>query len=193
MVSWQVHLADAIFRLAVKPRLARRKDAECVRAIVNRWALPAPRGAAFYTATVGRVPGEWVISAGTPISAATLIYLHGGGYFTGSAKAHRPITVFFARQGFKVFVPDYRLAPESPYPAAVDDAEAVWNALTACGHREVAVAGDSAGGGLALALMIRLRARNKALPFSAALFSPWTDLCLSGESLRAKLATRGSF
>jgi acetyl esterase/lipase len=67
----------------------------------------------------------------------------------------------------------------------VDDAEAVWDALTESGHQEIAVAGDSAGGGLALALMIRLRAKAKALPFAGALFSPWTDLSLSGESLHA--------
>jgi acetyl esterase/lipase len=67
----------------------------------------------------------------------------------------------------------------------VDDAEAVWDALTESGHQEIAVAGDSAGGGLALALMIRLRAKAKALPFAGALFSPWTDLSLSGESLLA--------
>jgi monoterpene epsilon-lactone hydrolase len=193
MVSWQAHFADAIFRMTVKPRLARRKDLECVRAIMSRWALPDPRGVEFHKARLGNVPGEWVLSARTPTSAATLIYFHGGGYFTGSAKAHRPITAFFAKRGFDVFVPEYRLAPESPYPAAVDDAEAVWDALISSGRMEVAVAGDSAGGGLALALMIRLGAGSKPLPFAAALFSPWTDLCLTGESLHANARREALF
>ena len=170
-------------RTSVKPRLARRRDLVRARTILSRCTLPIPDGAEFLEATLKGVPGEWVIATDVAISAATLIYFHGGGYFTGSPRAHRPITAFFAKRGFNVFVPGYRLAPEHPYPAAVDDAEAVWDALTKSGHQEIAVAGDSAGGGLALALMIRLRAKAKALPFAAALFSPWTDLGLSGESL----------
>jgi len=185
MTSWQMHLADAMMRTTVKPRLARRRNLASARAILSRNFLPLPDGAAFREVLFGRVPGEWVASTARATSAAALIYFHGGGYFTGSPKAHRPITAFFATAGFNVFVPDYRLAPEHPYPAAVDDAETVWDALTESGHQEIAVAGDSAGGGLALALMIRLRARAKALPFAAALFSPWTDLALSGESLFA--------
>ena len=183
MASWQMQLADAMIRTTVKPRLARPRDLVQARAILSRNFLPIPDGAEFREVILGGVPGEWVVSTDRATSAATLIYFHGGGYFTGSPRAHRPITAFFANAGFDVFVPDYRLAPEHPYPAAVDDAETVWDALTASGHQEIAVAGDSAGGGLALALMIRLRDRAKALPFAAALFSPWTDLGLSGESL----------
>ena len=92
--------------------------------------------------------------------------------------AHRPITASLAKGGFNVFVPEYRLAPENPYPAAVDVAEKVWNGLVASGYApgSIAISGDSAGGGLALALMLRLRNNGKALPAAAALFSPWTDL-----------------
>jgi len=183
MASWQMHLA--IMRTTVKPRLERRRDLVRARTILSRCALPIPDGAEFREATLGGVTGEWVVATEVAISPATLIYFHGGGYFTGSPRADRPLTAFFAKRGFNVFVPEYRLAPEHPYPAAVDNAEAVWDALTESGHREIAVAGDSAGGGLALALMIRLRAKAKALPFAAALFSPWTDLGLSGESLYA--------
>ena len=183
MASWQMHLADAIMRTTVKPQLETAKDLARARAITSRGAFPIPDGAQFREALIGGVRGEWVVPARPGIAAAIVVYFHGGGYFTGSPKAHRPISASLAKAGFCVFVPDYRLAPEHPYPAAVDDAEAVWDALTRSGFSEIAVAGDSAGGGLALALMLRLRAKAKLLPYAAALFSPWTDLLLSGESL----------
>src|SRR6202034_3667690 len=109
----------------VKPRLARRRDLVRARTILSRCTLPIPDGAEFREATLGGVPGEWVVPNRPATSAATLIYFHGGGYFTGSPRSPRPITAFFAKRGFNVFVPEYRLAPEHPYPAAVDDAEAV--------------------------------------------------------------------
>jgi acetyl esterase/lipase len=185
MASWQMHLADAIMRTTVKPKLAAATDVAQIRALSGYGNFPIPRGAQFRAAFIGGVPGEWVFAARPRATEATLVYFHGGGYFSGSPKAHRPISASLAKAGFHVFVPDYRLAPEHPYPAAVDDAEAVWDALKASGQREIAIAGDSAGGGLALALMLRLRAKAKAMPFAAALFSPWTDLLLSGESLYA--------
>jgi acetyl esterase/lipase len=185
MASWQAHATDAFMRVRIKPRLTGKKDVERARAILGGGALPVPAGAVYREATVAGVAGEWVTPqyGGTPPQA--LLYFHGGGYFTGSARAHRPITASLAKAGFSVFAPEYRLAPEHPYPAAVDDAEAAWNGLVASGHvpGSIAVAGDSAGGGLALALMIRLRDKGRALPAAAALFSPWTDLAVTGDSL----------
>jgi len=96
---------------------------------------------------------------------------------------HRPITVGFAQNGLRVYAPDYRLAPEHLFPAAVEDAVAVYRALLEQG-RKIVVAGDSAGGGLALAMTISLRDSGLPLPAAAALFSPWTDLAATGESLR---------
>jgi acetyl esterase/lipase len=115
-----------------------------------------------------------------------LLYLHGGGYFGCSAKTHRPITAGFALQGFRVYAPDYRLAPENKFPAAVEDALAVYRALSSESHaaNSLVVAGESAGGGLALSLMLSLRANGELLPLRAALFSPWTDLAATGESIR---------
>src|ERR1700722_7297602 len=139
MASWQTHLADAIMRTAVKPRLAGRRDVVRARAILRRGALPIPVGGEFHEPEQSGVAGEWVIPLRPPTPGPTLIYFHGGGYFTGSPRAHRPITASFANAGFNVFVPEYRLAPEHPYPAAVDDAETVWDALTGAGHREIAV------------------------------------------------------
>jgi acetyl esterase/lipase len=115
-----------------------------------------------------------------------LLYLHGGGYFGCSAESHRPITVFFALQGFRVFAPDYRLAPENRFPAAVDDAVAVYRGLLSAGYppERIVIAGESAGGGLTLSLMLSLRSVGVPLPAAAALYSPWTDLAATGDSIR---------
>jgi epsilon-lactone hydrolase len=114
------------------------------------------------------------------------LYLHGGGFVAGSFMTHRAITVAFARRGFEVFVPNYRLAPEHPFPAAVDDALAAYQAILALRPGvPLVIAGDSAGGGLALSLMLSLKAKTLPLPQAAVLFSPWLDLTLSGASLVA--------
>ncbi len=152
----------------------------------NGSPLRRPAGPVYREALVNGVAGEWATPERGGSAPQALLYFHGGGYFTGSARAHRPITASHGlNAGFNVFAPEYRLAPEHPYPAAVDDAEAVWNGLIASGHAagSIAIAGDSAGGGLALALMVRLRDKGKALPAAAALFSPWTDLAVTGDSM----------
>lgn len=120
------------------------------------------------------IPGKGVV-----------LYIHGGGYVIGSADTHRGITGHLAKaSGCTVVVPDYRLAPEHPYPAALDDAIAVYQALLDDGHapRNIALAGDSAGGGLALVVAMRLRDEDKPLPGSLTVFSPWTDLTHSALS-----------
>jgi acetyl esterase/lipase len=96
------------------------------------------------------------------------------------------LTAAYAQRGFSVFVPDYRLAPEHPFPAAIEDAEAAWNGLLAAGHapESLTISGDSAGGGLCLALLLSLRDKAAALPAAAALFSPWTDLAGTGTSVQ---------
>lgn len=186
MSSWQARVLNVLIRVQVKRRLRGDPGLARARAILGRGTLPAPAGATYRTSTLGGIPGEWVTRARTTGSAPVLLYLHGGGYFACSPRTHRPITASFANAGFDVFVPDYRLAPEHPYPAAVDDAETVWEALLAAGHdaTTLTIAGDFAGGGLALALMIRLRDGGSALPAAAVLFSPWTDLAATGDSLR---------
>jgi acetyl esterase/lipase len=134
---------------------------------------------------MGGVPGEWV--EGRKSVDLVLLYLHGGGYFGCSAETHRPITVGFALHGLRVYAPDYRLAPENRFPAASDDAVAVYRALLNAGHepQRIFVAGESAGGGLALSLMLALRAAGIPLPACAAIFSPWTDLAATGDSIRS--------
>jgi len=181
MASFQAHAISFVLRHTFKRQLSRSKDAEQARAVMNGGRFKMPSDVRITPATVGGVAGEWVESvAGS--AAPTLVYLHGGGYFACSARTHRPYTTFFARHGFRVFAPNYRLAPENPFPAAVDDAVSVWRAIRAEANAPMVIAGDSAGGGLSLATMLRLRDEGEALPAAAALFSPLTDLVGTGQS-----------
>ena len=123
----------------------------------------------------GGVPGEWMRPGGTAARRATILYLHGGGYCIGSHKTHRAVTSHLAAAaGLAVFAADYRLAPEHPFPAALDDAVACFQSLRQAGP--VIIAGDSAGAGLALAAALAARQRQIAAPAALLLFSPWIDL-----------------
>jgi cyclohexanone monooxygenase len=172
--SWQARLATWLTRRRVRPALAAARDIAAVRAAFAV-RLPVPGGVRCTPATVGGVSGEWV----EPIDARatdTLLYLHGGAFVACSARTHRPITAAFARLGYRVFVPDYRLAPEHPFPAAPDDAIAAWRGLRALhGGGRLVVAGESAGGNLALGLLHGLREAGDPLPDACAVFSPVTD------------------
>jgi len=154
--------------------------------------MPAPRGVTCEAAVCGGVPGEFVTRrSASPVDHAVL-YLHGGGYCMGSPASHRAITGDLAvRFGARVFAADYRLAPEAPFPAAVDDAVEAWRGLLAEGFVPGAsvIAGDSAGGGLAVAATLRLREMGLPMPAALVLFSPWTDLGLGslGEPPRGEV------
>jgi len=177
MASWQAYVATWKLRRQLKPRLAHAK-VPYMRKLMTPPPVRIPDDLKITPGDVGGVPGEWVEPAAPD---GTLLYLHGGGYFACSAETHRAITIGFAQQGFRVFAPNYRLAPEHRFPAALEDAVAVYRALWS---PAMVLAGDSAGGGLALALMVAARDRGFGLPSAAALFSPWTDLAATGESLR---------
>jgi monoterpene epsilon-lactone hydrolase len=185
MASWQAHAIDAALRLFVKRRLPQDIDIPKLRARIEKFAQRPPKGVRISQARVGCL-GEWVEVPGAGEAAPVMLYLHGGGYVVCSPRTHRPITAFFARAAFRVFCPDYRMAPEHPFPAAVDDALSAYEGLLSRGVQpgEIVVAGDSAGGGLTLALLIALRDRKRPLPAAAALLSPWTDLALTGETIR---------
>jgi acetyl esterase/lipase len=185
MASLQAHMLDLILRVRFKHRVKGEMNLERARQVLAGGTFPAPEGVTFRPDEVGGIAGEWAEAAGG--STATLLYLHGGGYFACSPCTHRPITGAYAQLGFSVFVPAYRLAPEHPYPAALDDATAAWSGLLARGYaaKTLALSGDSAGGGLALALLLVLRDKGLALPAAAALLSPWTDLSMSGTTIRS--------
>lgn len=142
----------------------------------------APGGVGFAPAPCGGVPGEWVRVRGAQLGPTTILYLHGGGYCTGSPRTHRAITGSLAVLcAARVFVADYRLAPEHPHPAAVDDAVAACRGLLGEGVAagDLVIAGDSAGGGLAVATALRLRETGLPQPRALVLFSPWVDLTLA--------------
>jgi monoterpene epsilon-lactone hydrolase len=139
----------------------------------------APRGASYRPGECGGVAGEWVAAKGASASKRAMLYLHGGAYCVGSPATHRVITGQLAlRCASRVFAADYRLAPEHPFPAAVDDAVAAYRGLLDAGHApgDLVIAGDSAGGGLALATAVRLRDLGVPLPGALVVFSPWVDL-----------------
>lgn len=185
MSSWQSRFFSLVLRNTFKRRLAVAADAARARKVLNSGIAAKPRSVRITPESLAGVPGEWVEATATPGNGITLLYLHGGGYIACSPRTHRAVTSLFARKGFHVFAPDYRLAPEHPFPAAVNDARAVYGALldTGSSPARLVVAGDSAGGGLALALMLSLREHGMPLPAAAALFSPLTDLAGTGASL----------
>lgn len=181
MPSPQAHFASWLIRRRLKPRLHAQTEVEPIRTLMRLPPFPLPRRVRITAASLGSIPGEWVETANV---RATMLYLHGGGYFACSPRTHRPVTCAFARQGFRVFAPDYRLAPEHVFPAALEDANAAYFGLLENTPADgIVVAGDSAGGGLSLALLVALRDARAPLPAAAALFSPWTDLAATGESI----------
>jgi epsilon-lactone hydrolase len=136
------------------------------------------------------VRGEWSIAPGADASRV-LIYFHGGGYCSGSIVSHRRLVSEVGRAGgLRTLAVDYRLAPEHPFPAARDDALAVWRRLRREGYaaKTIAVGGDSAGANLTLALVGELRRAGEDLPGCLWLLSPWVDLAMSGATLVTKSA-----
>jgi acetyl esterase/lipase len=181
MASIQAHAATWIIKHRLKPRLSKAREIAEIRELLTTPPIRIPKEVRITPGIVGGIAGEWVERVdGTD---ATLLYLHGGGYFACSPETHRPITVAYAMQDFRVFAPEYRLAPEHPFPAALEDALAVYGALAAEGKAPL-ISGESAGGGLTLATLLSLRDKGAMLPSAAALFSPWTDLAATGDSLR---------
>lgn len=146
-----------------------------------------PDGIAYEPAVAGGVPGQWVLPDGFD-GDRTILYLHGGGYVIGNSDSHRKMVGHLAKAATaRALVLDYRLAPEHPHPAAVEDAVAAYQSILADGHdaANVFIAGDSAGGGLTAATLVSLRDQGIALPAGAFLLSPWTDLEGTGESMTA--------
>ncbi len=129
--------------------------------------------------------GEWTYVNRAHMKKYIILYCHGGGYSTGSSLYARTLTgKLAASTSMDVLSFDYRLAPEHPYPAATEDAMQVWNYLMLLGYgaRDIIVAGDSAGGNLALSLTLKLKEERRLLPRGLVLMSPWTDLTSSGKS-----------
>jgi acetyl esterase/lipase len=150
-------------------------------------ALPAPpRGTAVTPMTIGGVRCEEIVPPRV-VGAGAMLYLHGGGYTGGSPRTHRTLVAHIAAATcVRAVVPDYRLAPENPYPAAVEDAVTACAGILESGTapEQLVVAGDSAGGGLALAVALRRRERGEPLPAVLGLVCPWLDLASAARARR---------
>ena len=158
------------------------------RAAGESFASPPPPGTTVEPIDAGGVPAEWVVASGVT-SSHVLLYLHGGGYQGGSPAMLRNVVAHIsAAAQCRVLSVDYRLAPEDPFPAAVDDAQTAYRFLlkSNTSPAAIAIAGDSAGGGLTLATLVALRDAGDPLPAAAVAISPWTDLALTGESLTTR-------
>lgn len=149
-----------------------------------------PVGVEFVGGVANHVEVEWAVPDGVmPQSGPVVLYLHGGGYHLGSIATHRHLAGHLAQaSNARTLQVEYRLAPEHPFPAGLDDCMAVYRWLLdeGCPSTSVVIAGDSAGGGLALAMALRLRDEGYALPAGVVTFSAWTDLTLSGSSFESR-------
>ena len=150
--------------------------------------FPAPAEADVTSVTVAGRPAEWVAAPGVDTGRAVL-YLHGGGYVIGSCDSHRNLAYNIAAASkARVLLLDYRLAPESPFPAAVEDAVGAYCWLLDEGFApgRLSIAGDSAGGGLTVAALVALRYRGQPMPAAGLCLSPWVDMEGVGASMAAK-------
>jgi acetyl esterase/lipase len=193
-MSLRAEILRLVIRSSVKAR--GRPDDPVVRkrqrlAAAARLLPPAP-AAAHHTRAVdlGGIAAERILPPGAG-GDRHLLYFHGGGFIAGSPAIYRPLAWRLARAaGAALLSPDYRLAPEHRFPAALDDAATAYEWLLGAGvaPRRIGICGDSAGGGLAFSLLLRLRDSGRPLPGAIVALSPWTDLALTGTSLRANAA-----
>lgn len=182
---------DLWLRATTKRRLGRSVSVPESRARMEREAarLPMPPGAVWREAPIAGLPA---LRLDAPPDAGVLLWFHGGAYCLGSPATHAPMVAVLAlAAGTGAVLPAYRLAPEAPFPAAVDDAMAAWQAVRAEGWpgERIVIGGDSAGGGLVFALLHTLLAAGETPPAGVVAFSPWADLRLEAASLR-RLAWR---
>ncbi|NNF72688.1 MAG: alpha/beta hydrolase [Rhodobacteraceae bacterium] len=188
MASLHLHVVNQVCRFIVRPHLARTPTPEKAKADLDLTAkLTFPRPAGLTIRDEGEL--SW-ISAGPCADGQVILYLHGGGYIAGSPKTHAPMLGRLSSlSGVMVAAPDYPLAPGHAAPAQFDHAVAAHARLTAMGYApdQIVVGGDSAGGGLALALVAHL-CQTDQRPAGVFAFSPWTDLTLSGASIEANAA-----
>ncbi|MDJ0825581.1 MAG: alpha/beta hydrolase [Rhodobacter sp.] len=186
-MSLRRQLLNGFLRRVEKPWLARVTDPALERRAFERAAryFRTPPYTCYLPDEVGGVPGDWAWVR--PARPEIFLYIHGGAHLIGSPRTHRAMVARLAQMTrLRAFLPDYRLAPEHPFPASLEDARAVWQGLLARGYaaERIVLGGDSSGGGVMLALLADLLKTGER-PAAAFAFSPWTDLTLSGESFVA--------
>ncbi|MCY4388717.1 MAG: alpha/beta hydrolase [Desulfurellaceae bacterium] len=169
-------------------KMAEAKDINAMRAIMIE--AQAPAGVTCTPVEAGGVSAEWSVADGAD-QDKVILYVHGGGYVMGSAGSHRDMTSRLSQAaGARVLSLNYRLAPEHPFPAPVDDTVAAYRWLLGQGIQasNMAIAGDSAGGGLALAALIAIRDAGEPVPAAGIGISPWVDMEGTGESMTTRAA-----
>lgn len=188
-MSWQLKLLKSILRIYVKPQMSRMKfhgrSLASARKRIEMLLkhLPMPPYAEIEPVTLDGVPGEWVRGKnrdGSLVeSGRVVLYLHGGGYVSCSPRTHRSITTRLAKYAdCRVLAIDYRLAPEHPYPAALEDSLMVYRWLLKNGYEagQIVIAGDSAGGNLTMATLLTIRDSTLGMPAGAVCISPWVNM-----------------
>lgn len=164
-----------------------------LRSMFDEWGKPAlePENVGYKSDHVGGVEAIWALPAGAD-SARVIVYTHGGGFAVGSADSHRKLAGHLAKAlGVTAILLHYRRAPEHPCPAQIEDAIAAYEALLEKGYdaKNISTAGDSAGGNLAIASVLKMRDLRLPLPGSVIAFSPWLDMAMRGATLETNSAT----
>ena len=173
-------------------KVAIKKRVEEGRAGLEIMARLAPlsKDAELEKVDAGGVPAAWMITSGV-VKDRAILYLHGGGYVEGSITSHQDLAQRISSiSKTKALILDYRLAPEHPFPAALEDSMSAYEWLiNSKGYnpKKLIIAGDSAGGGLTIATLVKIREQGISLPAAAVCLSPWTDLALTGDSMKLKL------
>ena len=191
MASPQLQMALDAFKMMGEKMAQAGNDIKALRGVMEGMsAFPSAGETKCTPVTAGGVPAEWISAPGAA-DDRVILYVHGGGYVLGSIVTHREMVARLSKaSGARGLVLDYRLAPEHPFPAAVDDAMAAYRWLLSQNIKptNIVVAGDSAGGGLALATLLAIRDAKLPLPAAGVCISPWVDMEGTGESMvtRAK-------
>jgi acetyl esterase/lipase len=189
MASPQLQMALDGFKAMGEKMAQAGNDIKSLRAVMEGMsAFPSAGEAKTTPVNAGGVPAEWIVAPGAA-DDRVMLYLHGGGYVMGSIATHRELAARLSKaSGARVLVIDYRLAPEHPFPAAVDDAVAAYRWLLAQNIQSsrIVVAGDSAGGGLTLATLVALRDAKVPLPAAGVCISPWVDMEGTGASMTTR-------
>ncbi len=187
MASPQLQMAIEAFKTTGE-KIAKAPDMKGMRAVMEEMSAPVPSDVKCTPVNAGGVPAEWIVAPGAA-DDCFLLYLHGGGYVMGSINTHREIVSRLSRAaGVRALALEYRLAPENPFPAAVNDATAAYRWLLSQGAKpaRTVIAGDSAGGGLTLATLVALRDAKLPLPAAGVCLSPWADMEGTGASMMTK-------
>ncbi|HLI89998.1 MAG TPA: alpha/beta hydrolase [Ktedonobacteraceae bacterium] len=189
MASWQSHVIKLALRLwqlqSYRSRSIQKARASLETSVAR---VPRKRGIRYEPCSVAGLPAEWISAPGAG-EERTILYLHGGGYIMGSINTHRSLAADLSQIAqARVLLVEYRLAPEHPFPAALEDALLAYRWLLGQGTapHHLAVAGDSAGGGLVISLLVAARDEGLPQPAVAACLSPFVDLTLTGTSLKTR-------